>query len=506
MLPCRDAKNTTAPGGTSLVTTAWAPTTAPGAYGYATQNDRTETDEAVVPDDHGPTSADGRVVGRVMICGADVDGLSEGGPRADCYRVHGMQVHPRSKRHAVPDVDRSSAVLTSKPRVSRDHATPSDSNAVGPMNDLGAIQHRGSSKRLESCWIDSAGEQGRQAPPPPRCGFGRARQLGGQREFEASTDDGRSACSLRSRQRASHRLRGMPTRVLIVSPAFHGIWRSVASALEQRGFEAKCHLYDENVGVLAKSRHHLTVELPSRLGLSTDARLAQRLGEAARNAVQSARPDAVLTVKGDLLGDQYWDSLARIPHATWLYDQLDAMKFTPDRWSTLGGIGSFSHSDTARLSDSGVNAAYVALAYDPAFEPSSYRTGGIVFAGARYPPREHLLLAVQAAGVPVRAYGRSWSKHPYDRVRTWDLHRPAIPSARELTRRDAHQVMQAADATINIHGAQDGFTLRTFEASGIGALHLIDRPDVVQFYEPGARGACVPRSGGSCRTVSARVA
>ena len=225
----------------------------------------------------------------------------------------------------------------------------------------------------------------------------------------------------------SHTLTSMPTRVLVVSPAFHGIWRSVADALEQRGFEVEHHLYDENADMLAKVRHHATIELPSRLGFATEARIAKRLGGAARAAVLNLKPDAVLTIKGDLLGDEYWESLARIPHATWLYDQLDAMSFTHERWSTLGGIGSFSHSDTARLSLAGCSAAYVALAYDPTFEPGSQRTGGVVFAGARYPQREQLLLAVQEAGVPLTVFGRSWSKHPFDRVRTWDFRRPDDP-------------------------------------------------------------------------------
>ncbi|WP_310528846.1 glycosyltransferase [Nocardioides sp.] len=277
----------------------------------------------------------------------------------------------------------------------------------------------------------------------------------------------------------------MPNRVLVVSPAFHGIWLSLATALERAGFEVEHHLYDENAGLVAKARHHMTVELASRLGRSTDEQVAERLGGAARAAVLRTRPDVVVTIKGDVLGEPYWESLAGIPHVTWLYDQLDAMRFAPEMWPSLGGVGSFSHTDTERLRAAGLAADYVALAYDPAFEPGDQHSGGIVFAGARYPRREELLLRVQAAGVPVVAYGRSWSKHPYDRLRTWDLHRPDIPSGRELSRSDAHQVMRAADATINIHGAQDGFTLRTFEASGIGAVQLIDRADVSEFYEPG---------------------
>ena len=277
----------------------------------------------------------------------------------------------------------------------------------------------------------------------------------------------------------------MSTRVLLVSPAFHGIWRSMAAALEQRGCDVTPFLYDENAGVVDKVRHHATIELPARVGLSTADTLSRRLGGAARAAVKETRPDAVITIKGDVLGEAYWESLSGIPHATWLYDQLDAMRFTPVMWPALGGIASFSHTDTDRLVGTGCPAAYVALAYDPAFEPGTRRTRGVVFAGARYLQREHLLLQVQAAGVPVKAYGRSWSKHPFDRIRTWDLHRPPLDTGRELSRAEAHEVMRAADATINVHGAQDGYTLRTFEASGIGALHLIDRSDVGEFYEPG---------------------
>ena len=102
----------------------------------------------------------------------------------------------------------------------------------------------------------------------------------------------------------------MPTRVLIVSPAFHGIWQSLASAFEQLGHEVEHHLYDENAGLLAKARHHLTVELPARLGRPTDRRLAERLGGAARAAVRRTRPDVVVTIKGDVLGEAYWESLA----------------------------------------------------------------------------------------------------------------------------------------------------------------------------------------------------
>jgi spore maturation protein CgeB len=81
--------------------------------------------------------------------------------------------------------------------------------------------------------------------------------------------------------------------------------------------------------------------------------------------------------------------------------------------------------------------------------------------------------------------GRDWSHHPFDRLRTWQLRRPAIPAWRDVSRPRAYGLMAGAPATINLHEHQDGFTMRTFEASGVGALQLIDRADVSDLYEPG---------------------
>nr|WP_269770549.1 glycosyltransferase [Brevibacterium yomogidense] len=46
--------------------------------------------------------------------------------------------------------------------------------------------------------------------------------------------------------------------------------------------------------------------------------------------------------------------------------------------------------------------------------------------------------------------------------------------------------MAGSDATLNSHWDQEGFTMRTFEASGVGGVQLIDRSDVAEFYEPGS--------------------
>ncbi|MFN8045891.1 MAG: glycosyltransferase [Dermatophilaceae bacterium] len=45
--------------------------------------------------------------------------------------------------------------------------------------------------------------------------------------------------------------------------------------------------------------------------------------------------------------------------------------------------------------------------------------------------------------------------------------------------------MAGAPVSLNIHGDQDGFTMRTFEIPGVGGLELVDRRDVDVHYEPG---------------------
>ena len=46
--------------------------------------------------------------------------------------------------------------------------------------------------------------------------------------------------------------------------------------------------------------------------------------------------------------------------------------------------------------------------------------------------------------------------------------------------------MAGARASLNLHGDQDGFTMRTFEACGVGGLQIVDRADVDSLYDPGS--------------------
>ena len=280
----------------------------------------------------------------------------------------------------------------------------------------------------------------------------------------------------------------MSTRhLLLVSPSFHGYWRSIAEAFTRRGYAVHTHLIDAETA-WGKARHKLGRELPERLGRShwigDDAtqRAALRLRE--------VHPDVLLVVKGDTLEDDFWSEAQRIPRrGLWLYDELRRTRHTTTTLRAAGPIASYSPEDVAHLSAEGFTAVHLPLAHDPHVKVTPRPSHEVCFVGARYPARGHLLADLAAAGVPVRAHGRDWSSHPFDRLRTWRFGQPGLPAGRDLTRTDAYAVMAGSPAALNIHGDQDGFTMRTFEVPGVGGLELVDRADVSQHYDPGTEVA-----------------
>ena len=277
-------------------------------------------------------------------------------------------------------------------------------------------------------------------------------------------------------------------RILLVVPAFHGYGGSIAGALARAGHDVVLHAYDANPTLRTKVRTKLLHELPGKLGSrSGDARRRSELTAAARRAVSGSRPDVVLTVKGDALGPDYWravdDSGAR--QLLWLYDELSRMDFADEVLASRPSIVSYSPHDVALLTARGLRAAHVLDAYDHTIPFSPVPSDEVVFVGARYPDRERLVTALHTAGVPVRAIGRDWSDHPVDRLRTWRLRSPDVPSGRDVPRGTAYGITAGAVAALNSHTDQDGFTMRTYEIPGSGGLQLIDRPDVESVYEPG---------------------
>ncbi len=274
------------------------------------------------------------------------------------------------------------------------------------------------------------------------------------------------------------------TRLLLVSPAFHGYHRSIEAAFQQLGYEVSTHAYDTG-NRLDRLLRKARFQVPSRFGARTWDDEARQLSERTAEVVRAFRPDRLLVVKGDLLDGRFWEEFAGIPSVLWLYDELrrthhDAVSLAPYR-----AIASYSHHDVISLSNDAKPAAYVPLAFDPDERVTPRQTNEIVFVGARYPRRAELLADLAARGIRVRAYGRDWSSHPLDMLRTYRVRPAGVPAGRTISREQAYGLMAGAPATLNVHGDQDGFTMRTFEASGIGAVQLVDRADVAEFYEPG---------------------
>lgn len=279
-----------------------------------------------------------------------------------------------------------------------------------------------------------------------------------------------------------------PRRILLVAPAFHGYGDSIASALRRTGHDVLLHPYDLNATVGAKVRTKLRHELPGKFGSGAgDLQARADMTAGAVDAVRTARPEVIITVKGDTLAPAYWHAVdASAAHQLlWLYDELARMKFDADSLNSRPSIVSYSPQDVATLRERGLRVAHVLDAFDQTIPFTPIRSDDVVFVGARYPERTRILEGLHQRGVSVRAYGRDWSRHPVDRLRTWQLSRPNVPSGRDVSRAEAYGLTAGAVAAINSHTDQDGFTMRTYELPGTGSLQLIDRPDIDQLYEPG---------------------
>lgn len=274
-------------------------------------------------------------------------------------------------------------------------------------------------------------------------------------------------------------------RVLLVTPAFHGYWRAIAGALAKRGHTVRVHRYDDS----SAPHRRLENRLAHRTGPAAEL-ARRRKTERAIAALRDTAPDAVLVVKGDLLGDAWWEALLAtgLPRALWLYDELHRMPYTPERLVELGPLASYSRGDVATLRDAGARVELLTNAFDSLASWTPRPLDAVSFVGARYAERERALESLAQAGVPVHAFGREWSRHLLDVLRTGrrDAPRAGIATGRDLPREEYYGVMAGSIATLNVHGdAHEGFSMRTFEAPGVGAVQLIDRPDVAEHYEPG---------------------
>lgn len=277
-------------------------------------------------------------------------------------------------------------------------------------------------------------------------------------------------------------------KLLLVTPTFHGYYRSIANALERRGYQVASHRYDGFDSVAAKVRNKVLHELPAKIGMEHLSKTEDWSTKRALEALIEVNPDFLIVIKGDTLGDDFWSEVEKrqLPRILWLYDDLKRHSYTVDFLKNIGPVLSYSMDEAELLANQGVNASYLPNAFDPELAaPPTQRRQEVVFVGARYDNRQMLLERLRDAGVPVRAYGRQWSHHVVDKLRTWELSRPQLPAERDIPLSEAYQVQAIAAAAINVHGLQAGLAMRTFEVPGMGGLQLVDRPDVDRFYDIG---------------------
>ena len=277
-------------------------------------------------------------------------------------------------------------------------------------------------------------------------------------------------------------------KVLVIAPAFHQYGDAISRAFIEIGYESTSFAYDGLPDLRAKITNKLMIELPSWLGsdMGEDLR-TRRATERALAALRSTRPDRVVVVRGDVFDGRFWSELVDIgvPTTVWLYDQLVAMSHDLEHLRSVTAVATYSPNDSSALTAAGIRASTLPLAFDASARFTARPSEEVVFIGAAYPNRVDALLSLHRSGVPIRAYGRDWSHAPFDRLRTWKMERPDLPWGRDIDRASSYGIMSGASAALNLHGVQDGFTMRTFEACGSGALQIIDRPDVAMHFETG---------------------
>ncbi|WP_341854294.1 glycosyltransferase [Brachybacterium sp. GPGPB12] len=206
--------------------------------------------------------------------------------------------------------------------------------------------------------------------------------------------------------------------------------------------------------------------------------------------MREVRPHRVVVIKGDGLDERFWDALGDTPRILWLYDDLHRHDYTDEFLRQVGPVVDYARSETDMLRARGVDAHFVPNAFDPhRSEPTSRRTDEIVFIGSGYANRKEPLTHLAEHDLPVHAWGRDFSRHPFDRARTFSWSRPPIAASREVPLERAYQIHAEGAAAVAIHGLQNGHAMRTFEIPGMGGVRLVDRDDVDQFYEVGTEVA-----------------
>ncbi|MBV7411182.1 glycosyltransferase [Dermabacteraceae bacterium TAE3-ERU27] len=272
--------------------------------------------------------------------------------------------------------------------------------------------------------------------------------------------------------------------ILLVSPGFQGYYEGISAAIQSLGYRVTVHVYDKPRNISEKVKNKIAHELPSVI---VPEFLIPKFTLGAVAAYRESRPDAVITIKGDRLSREWWDLLSvdNVPSITWLYDEIRRMDFSVDDFRSMGSICTYSSEDISLLGEMGISANHLPNAFDSLSKVTAHpQINALTFIGARYPNREKLLRQVQSLGCDVKVYGRQWSRNPMDILRTGEYRSSGLEAEGDVARCEAYGIMSSSLATLNMHYNQDGFTMRTFEACGVGGVQIVDREDVSHYYDP----------------------
>lgn len=270
--------------------------------------------------------------------------------------------------------------------------------------------------------------------------------------------------------------------LLLVTPRFHGYWRPMRAGLERAGHRVSTLTYDEPDGFVERAANWIMHRREPFLPVES---MKRRLTEAVLERMQNDAFDGVVFVRSDVFGDSLWNHLddAGTPHVLWLYDEIRRMDITDDFLASRPAVATYSPGDAAHLASFHDRVLHLPTGFDVDTRFTPAPTDSITFIGARYPGREAALTDLQQRGVPVEVFGDSWDRSLRNIVRTQHWRGSGLRAHPNIDRAAAYGVMAGSPATLNIHGDQDGFTVRTYEACGVGGLQVTERTDIGEIYD-----------------------
>ena len=280
-------------------------------------------------------------------------------------------------------------------------------------------------------------------------------------------------------------------QVLLVSPWYYGLERSIASAFERHGCSVDLHDYFPHDTLSQKVVNRLVDQVAPRVRLDRVTRSRREsFNRAVLTAARRTATDAlVVVVKGDILFPEVVDEICS--HRRSVYWGIDDPQRFPIVMETIdrySAIFCFEKGACAEMIAAGLPTTYLPDGYDdlrlrprPVANPP--RDVDVSFVGARYPLREAVLREALSVG-RLGIWGGDWKRRPW-RARYYQPRTPLDRCARGDAERSGSDVYCTVPINLNIHGLGQGICARVFEIPGAGGFQLCDyRPSIDELFVP----------------------